>query len=98
MGGDNLKQKSMIKSVLTSEVKYVIGIIVFITGVVAPYYTIRQDIALIQKDISIINTNHETHIQDIITELQKMKEDENTIEKELAITNQVLMDHLNIKR
>lgn len=61
----NYKEQSLIKSVLTSEVKFVIGVITIALGVVAPYYGIRQDIALIKNDVSNINANHEVHIQDI---------------------------------
>ena len=65
MEEQNYKQESMIKTALTSEVKFVIGVITIALGVVAPYYQIRQDIALIQSNIANINANHEVHIQDI---------------------------------
>lgn len=75
----NLKETSIIKQVLTNEVKFIIAIITVVLGVVAPYYGQKESIALIQKDISIINTNHEAHIQDLN---QKMKdcEEEQTIQ------------------
>jgi hypothetical protein len=92
-----MENENLIKKILTTEVKYAIGIVVFVFGVVTPYYQVKEDISLIQKDISIINTNHEVHIQDMIAEIKKIKEDEVTIEKNLAITNQVLIDHLNLK-
>lgn len=65
MPKENYKEESMIKQVLTTEVKFIIGVITIALGVVAPYYGIRQDIALIQSSISNINSNHEAHIQDI---------------------------------
>lgn len=65
---------TLIRSVLTNEVKFVVGIVVFVVGIVAPYYSMRQDVALIQQSISNINTNHEAHIQDILQELKDMKE------------------------
>ena len=68
--------ESTIKKVLTTEVKFVIGLIVFVLGGVAPYYQMKQDIALIQKDISIINTNHEAHIQDILKNIEEIKKQE----------------------
>jgi hypothetical protein len=59
-----LEQDNAIKKILTTEVKYVIGIIVFIVGVMAPYYSIKQDIALIKE-------NHFSHMEtmtkDILT-------------------------------
>lgn len=54
---------SLIRAVLSTEAKFVLSIVAFVMGVVAPYYQMKQDVSLIQKDISIINTNHEAHIQ-----------------------------------
>jgi hypothetical protein len=68
----NLNDK--VKTILTTEVKFVIAVIGFVVGVVSPYYSMKQDVALIQKDISIINTNHEAHIQDILTEMKELKQ------------------------
>lgn len=45
-----------VKKVLTTEIKFVIGIIIFIAGVIAPYYSIREDIALIKE-------NHFSHME-----------------------------------
>ncbi len=69
---ENAKEVSLIRSVLTSEVKFVIGIIAFVAGVVAPYYGMRQDIALIQSDIKNINSNHEVHIQDLTQQIKDL--------------------------
>lgn len=72
------------------------GAVLWVTNwVFNPINDVKTDIALIQKDIEIINTNHEAHIQDMLTEIKKIKEDEVILEKDLAITNQVLLDHLN---
>lgn len=67
---------NLIRQVMTTEVKWVIGIIVFVAGVIAPYYEIRQDVALIQKDIETINVNHLKHIEDIV---QTQKEQQTQI-------------------
>ena len=88
------KEENIIKKVLTTEVKYVLGLLVFGFGVVTPYFSMKENIALIQKDISIINNNHEVHIQDIMVELKKIKEDEVGLEKDLTRTNQILIDHI----
>ena len=88
-------EESKILKILKSEIGVVISIASFLLVVLVPYYSIKTDIALIQKDISIININHEQHIQDILNELTKIKEDEVTLEKDLAITNQTLIDHIN---
>lgn len=58
---------------LTTEVKFAIAVITFVIGVITPYFAIQKDIALIQKDISIINVNHETHIQDIVTDIKEIR-------------------------
>jgi hypothetical protein len=61
---------NLVRAVLSSEVKFVLGIIGFVIGVVAPYYQMKQDVALIQKDIAIINTNHMAHVQDLSQEIK----------------------------
>lgn len=80
-------ETNLIKQVLSSEVKFILGIIVFVFGVASPYYSMRQDIVLIQKDISTINSNHEVHIQDI---LQTMKDQQSQIielQKQIILIN-----------
>lgn len=56
---------NLIRTVFTTEVKMVVGIIMFALGVIAPYYAIKEDISLIKKDVEIINSNHLTHLQDV---------------------------------
>lgn len=65
------KNVSLIRSVLTGEVKFIISVILFVVGGIAPYYGIKQDVALIQKDISIINANHLTHTQDLAQQIKE---------------------------
>lgn len=79
--------ESMVRGVLTTEVKFVISIIVFCAGVVAPYYAMRQDIALIQRDIATINSNHEAHIQDILQEIKEIKVKDETLQ-DMIVQNQ----------
>lgn len=76
-------ETSLIRSVLTSEVKFVVGIVVFVFGVASPYYSMKQDIALIKSDISNINTNHEAHIQDIMQNLQGLQTQTNAQQAEI---------------
>ena len=52
---------------LTSEVRYAIGIAVFLVGVVAPFYSVKQDVALIKQ-------NHYYHIEQLTKEMTEMKE------------------------
>lgn len=81
------KQDMLVKKVLTTEVKYIIGIAAFICGVVAPYYSIKQDIALQQKDIALIRENHLKHIETIEGNIQKIQEEQ----KDLRETSVELM-------
>ena len=60
--------ENIVKRILTSEVKYFIGIIIFLAGVVAPYYQIRQDIELIKQ-------NHLYHIESMQKEILEIKKD-----------------------
>lgn len=61
---------SLVRAVLSTEVKFIIAVIGFVVGVISPYYQMRQDVALIQKDISIINSNHLSHTQDLTQEVK----------------------------
>ena len=78
---------SAIRKVLTTEVKWIIGVIMFVFGIASPYFGMRQDIALIQKDIQIINLNHETHIQDIMQQQKEMSAQIIELQKQIIITN-----------
>lgn len=62
---------NLIRAILSSEVKFIIGIVGFVIGVVSPYYQMKQDVALIQKDISTINSNHLLHTQDLAQQLKE---------------------------
>jgi cell division protein FtsL len=66
----NLNDK--VKTILTTEVKFVIAVVGFVFGIVTPYYQMRQDVALIKADISNINSNHEVHIQDLTQEIKDL--------------------------
>ena len=61
--------ESIVKRILTSEIKYIIGIIIFLVGVVAPYYDIKQDVELIKQ-------NHYAHIEAIQKEILEIKQDQ----------------------
>ena len=85
MDEKTLKQENLFKQFLTTEVKFIAGILMFGFGIIAPYYGIKQDIALIQKDISVINVNHETHIQDILQEIKEIKSQEIELQKQILL-------------
>jgi hypothetical protein len=54
----------------------------FIMFVVIPQQETKTSIALIQKDIAVINTNHLTHLQTYAEEIKTLKEQEAEDEKE----------------
>jgi len=64
------KTTSLIRAILSTEAKFVIGIVGFVIGVVAPYYQMKQDVALIQQSIATINSNHLTHTQELAQEVK----------------------------
>lgn len=64
---NRIEEQKEMKDYLTTEVKFIIGIIGFVLGVVAPYYSIKQDIALIKE-------NHFVHIEQIQMQLKELKE------------------------
>lgn len=71
--GTNYKETSLVRSVLTSEVKFIIAIVTVALGVVAPYYGIKQDIAVINENVANINANHEVHIQDLTQSIKDLQ-------------------------
>lgn len=92
--------ESIVKKILTAEVKYAIGIVIFLVGVVAPYYDIKTEIALIKQ-------NHYAHIEtmskDILKcgeEVKALREDQEKIIQdqskmiELIISNKTRLEML----
>lgn len=61
---------SLIRAVLSTEAKFVLGIVAFVMGVVAPYYQMKQDVALIQQSIATINSNHMQHTEDLAQQVK----------------------------
>jgi len=85
--------ENIVNRILTSNVKYGIGVLVFLAGVVAPYYTIKQDVALIKE-------NHYTHIEAMTKQIEanseqinEMKEKEQELMK-IIIANQTKLEIL----
>lgn len=74
-------QQSVIRGVLTTEVKYIVGLIVFTFGIAAPYFSIRENIALIQQDISTIEKNHLTTTQELAQEVKDVDDEQTEILK-----------------
>ena len=75
-----LKTENLVKRVLTTEVKYIIAVVIFLAGVVTPYYAIKTDIALIKQ-------NHFAHLET----MKKQIEINNTEIKEIKLIEVELM-------
>lgn len=69
------QQEALIKRILTTEVKYVIGIAVFIIGVVRPYYAILNEIELIKQ-------NHMAHMEKMQLQIQNLEDKYIDLKKE----------------
>ncbi len=79
------KETNFVRQILSTEVKYVVGIALFVFGVAKPYYEMKENIALVQKDISVINSNHEVHIQDILQEQKEQSAQILELQKQIII-------------
>ena len=75
-----LKTENLVKRVLTTEIKYIVAVVIFLVGVVAPYYAIKTDIALIKA-------NHFAHMET----MNKQIEINNTEIKEIKLIEVELM-------
>ena len=71
------RDETWVRKILTTEVKYIVVIVMFLVGVVAPYYSIKQDIALIKQ-------NHLMHIENIERNIESLQEEQKDM-KEIEI-------------
>jgi len=55
----------------TGKIGFFIQVVTLVTALTIAFMAIRTDIALIYKDIDVINSNHLTHIQADINEIKK---------------------------
>lgn len=83
---NNINTEGKLRKFLKDEVSSIIFFIGFVASIIWFSAGIRQDIALIQKDLSIIRTNELVHIQNGI--------DEN---KERGNNNANLIQDINLK-
>jgi len=84
--------ENIVKRILSSEVKYLIGVVLFLAGVVAPYYEIKTEIALIKQ-------NHYAHIEAMTKQIEqnsndilKIQESQFVIVKTLAVQNSQILE------
>jgi len=83
MAESKVAKKDFVKNVLTDEVKYIVGILIFIFSIVKPFFGAVQDLALIKADITNINSNHEAHIQDLTQNIKDIKEQQVDQQKQI---------------
>jgi hypothetical protein len=69
---NEIQTENIVKKILTSEVKYLIGIVLFIFGVVTPYNQIKTDIELIKQ-------NHLAHIETMQRDIESQQKELNDI-------------------
>jgi len=69
------EQQNIIKKYLTAEIKFIITIVGFVVGVIAPYYQIKQDVALIKE-------NHYTHIEQIEKNIEELKQQDTKLQEQ----------------
>jgi hypothetical protein len=83
--------ENIVKRILTSEVKYFIGVIIFLTGVVAPYYSIRQEIAIIKE-------NHFSHMEAMAKQIEQNSIDIKRLEEtEITLMKTIAENSVRIK-
>jgi cell division protein FtsB len=83
---NQVQTESIVKKILTSEVKYILGIVVFLVGVVAPYYDIKTEIALIKQ-------NHYAHIEQLTKEMAANTEEIKDLKKTEVTLMGVIADN-----
>lgn len=78
-----------------SEVARYGAIIVFFVPITIFFFGIKTDIALIQQSIWNINSNHEAHIQDILSALKDMRQEQLDQEKQIIELQKQMIVILN---
>jgi hypothetical protein len=81
---NELQTENIVKRIMTSEVKYLIGVLVFLFGVVAPYYSIKTDIELIKQNHLAHLETMQSQIKDMQVQITDMKRTEIELIKEIA--------------
>lgn len=70
-----------LKRYLNDEVKFIVYVLGIGFGIISPYFGVKQDIALMQRDIATINVN----IQAILLKTDQLSIDQEKDEKAIAI-------------
>lgn len=77
--------RDIFNSQITGWVKTIIGIVIFVFGILAPFYGMKQDIALIYQSINTIEKNHLQHIEDITQDMKEQKQQIIELQKQLIL-------------
>ena len=73
--------ESKIDKWFTGKMGFFIQVVTLVTALTIAFMAIKTDIALIYKDIDVINSNHLTHIQ---AEIKEIKESQKQTEDKLT--------------
>lgn len=95
---NQVQTESIVKKILTSEVKYILGIVIFLVGVVAPYYDIKTEIALIKQNHLAHIETMQRDIQSVQNEVEDMKKTEIELMKTLSAQNAQIIIMENQKK
>ena len=95
---NNIDTESKLRKFLKDEISTVLLFIGFISTIILFTAGIQQDIALIQKDINIINTNHLTHIQAAVEENAEKNKEQDDCLKEISDNLIKIMVHMGIEQ
>jgi len=88
-----MKETSTQKFISRTDVKIIAGILVFVAGIVAPFYSIKQDVELIKQ-------NHYAHIEAMTKQIERSNEEINALRvkqdktMEIIIANQTKLEIL----
>lgn len=74
-----------IRSILTTEVKFIIAIAAFVFGFVTPVYDMKQDIALVKQDLEFIKSNNTQRINELSIEVKENKKEQNAIKEQVLL-------------
>lgn len=81
---EKLETKSIFGELLQNWIKYLIALIAFILGVVAPYYDIKTEIALIKQNHSAHIETMQRNIETNIGEIKELNEQQVELMKIIA--------------
>ena len=74
-----------IRSILTTEVKFIIAIAAFVFGFVTPVYDMKQDIALVKQDLEFIKSNNTQRINELSIEVKENKKEQDAIKEQVLL-------------